>query len=81
MALPDGEYAGWVYRPPAPVEAEGCGAHWQQEEWSFWCGLPVAHNGPHQEAGHAEDRRYLVLWDDGPGHPNGERGGRRLPPA
>jgi len=74
MGASGGGYAGWAYRPPARVEPGGCGASWEQEEWSFWCSLPAAHDGPHQEAGLAEDCRYLVLWDDGPAHSDGQRG-------
>ena len=81
MGAPDGRYVGWAYRPPARLEPERCSANWEQEEWSFWCSLPAAHDGPHQEAGLAEECRYLVLWDDAPGHSDGEHGaGSEGPP-
>jgi hypothetical protein len=68
----DADYLGWVYRVPALGEHGQCRAHWEQDEWSFWCHLPAGHAGPHQEAGESDDGRYIVLWD-GPGLPHGEK--------
>ncbi len=56
------EFLGWVHRPPA-TNGEQCRANWEQDGWSFWCGLAPNHPGPHQEVGYSDgERPYVVLW-------------------
>jgi hypothetical protein len=64
MTADDRAFEGWSHREPTSNGRAQCRASWAQEEWAFWCGLEVGHDGPHQEVGRSADRAYLVLWTD-----------------